>query len=70
MSNGDACTITAQVRKELAQVVARQPVSEIHLFAAVPQALAIMIGQQLNAFPPVQLYEYDGREYHASYLLR
>lgn len=33
--------------------VAGHPVSEIHLFAAVPQGLATMIGQRLNRLPSV-----------------
>lgn len=34
----------------------RQP---IHLFAALPVGLAIMLGCQLNACGPIQLYEYN-----------
>jgi hypothetical protein len=70
MGNAEACAIADQVRREIAQVVARQPIAEIQLFAAVPQALATMIGQRFNALPPIQLHEYDGREYWPSYLLR
>lgn len=70
MGNAEACAFAKQVRREIAQVVAQHPVAEVHLFAAVPQALAMMIGQRLNALPPVQLYEYGGQEYQPSYLLR
>lgn len=69
MDNATAAAIAQHVRQEVARVVSRQPVKEIHLFAAVPQALATMIGHRLNALPPVQLYEYHGQEYHPSYRL-
>ena len=42
----------------------------MHLFAAIPQALAVMIGHNLNAMPPVHLYEYYGGEYVPSHVLR
>lgn len=70
MTNAVACALAIQVRKEIARAVAQNPITEIRLFAAVPQALATMVGRRLNAFPPVQLYEYDGQEYHQSYLLQ
>jgi len=70
MTNTVACALAMQVRNEIARIVANNLVTEIHLFGTLPQALATMIGQRLNAFPPVQLYEYDGRDYQPSYLLQ
>ena len=70
MTNADARSIADQVRRELARAVSDYGISEIHLFAAVPQALAVMIGRGFNAMPPVHLYEYEGGEYHESYVLR
>ncbi len=70
MDNAVAVAIARRVRQEVTQIVGRQPIDQIHLFAAVPQALATVIGQRLNALPPVQLYEYDGQDYHPSYCLR
>jgi hypothetical protein len=35
-----------------------QPRGALHLFLAVPAGLAIMIGQMLNTFGPVQTYEH------------
>jgi hypothetical protein len=69
MTNADARSIADQVRRELARAVSDYGISEIHLFAAVPQALAVMLGHGFNAMPPVQLYEYAGGEYHPSYVL-
>lgn len=70
MDNAVAVAIAHRVRQEVTQIVGRQPIDQIHLFAAVPQALATVIGQRLNALPPVQLYEFDGQDYHPSYCLR
>jgi hypothetical protein len=69
LSNADACAITRQLRRELAREISEQDISEVHVFAAVPQGLAVMIGHNLNAMPPVQLYEYDGSDYSPSYRL-
>ncbi len=69
MDNSAAVAIAHRVRREVVQFVSQQPVEQIHLFAAVPQALATMIGQRLNALPPVQLYEFIGQDYHPSYCL-
>lgn len=35
-----------------------QPRGTVHLFLAVPAGLAMMIGQMLNTFGPVQTYEH------------
>jgi len=34
-------------------------VTQIHLFAAIPAALAVLIGHQFNAICPVTVYEYS-----------
>jgi hypothetical protein len=69
MSNADACVIAHQVRRALTNVVSEYGFSEIHIFAAIPQALAVMIGHGLNAMPTIHLYEYDGSKYHPSHVL-
>ena len=35
-----------------------QPRGTLHLFLAVPAGLAVMIGQTLNTFGPIQTYEH------------
>ncbi len=35
-----------------------QPRGALHLFLAVPAGLAMLIGQMLNTFGPVQTYEH------------
>lgn len=70
MSNADACAIARQVRRELGRVVSDYGILEVHLFAAIPQDLAVIIGHNLNAMPPIHLYEHDGGEYRPSHVLR
>lgn len=69
MTNADARSIANQIRRELSRAVSDYGISEIHLFVAIPQALAIMLGHSFNAMPPVQLYEYEGGEYYPSHRL-
>lgn len=44
-----------------------QPRGTLHLFLAVPAGLAMMIGQMLNTFGPVQTYEHIGTDAVGSY---
>lgn len=67
MTNAVATAIAQQTRQAITAVVARQPITEIHLFGAMPQALATMIGHRANALPPIHLHEYDGHDYHPSF---
>jgi hypothetical protein len=46
-----------------------QPRGTLHLFLAVPAGLAMMIGQMLNTFGPVQTYEHIGTDAVGSYQL-
>ena len=39
-----------------------QPRGTVHLFLAVPAGLAVMIGQTLNTFGPIQTYEHVGTD--------
>ena len=65
--NGIAATMASHIRRNLERLVGQFPISEIHMFSAIPQGLAVMIGHNLNALPPVQLYEFDGSSYFPSY---
>ncbi|KPL91635.1 SAVED domain-containing protein [Herpetosiphon geysericola] len=43
----------------------------VHLFAAMPAALAVCFGRQLNACPPLQCYELKGHtDYEPSWIIR
>lgn len=67
--NGVCVAMARQVRDVITSVSRDYPIDEVHLFAAVPQQLAVMIGHYLNATLPVQLYEFDGQNYCPSYRL-
>ena len=61
-----ACAIARQVADKIIEVVATQRAEKIHLFCLAPQALMMLIGHRLPPTVPVQLYEFDGQNYHAS----
>jgi hypothetical protein len=67
IDNAVCCAMAYQVTEQVATAVSQNDVAEIHLFAAIPQALAMMIGYHLNALRPMQLYEYVGGTYQPSY---
>ncbi|XSG77518.1 SAVED domain-containing protein [Herpetosiphon llansteffanensis] len=47
------------------------PSSLVHCFAALPAALAVCFGRQLNACPPLQCYELKGRsDYVPSWIIK
>ncbi|HEX6438820.1 MAG TPA: SAVED domain-containing protein, partial [Candidatus Binatia bacterium] len=50
-----------------------QPRGKMHLFLAVPAGLAMMLGQTLNTFGPIQTYEHIATDavgmYHPSVFL-
>ena len=69
LDNAAAVAVAAAVARAIKQTVATRSADEIHLFAAVPQGLATLIGHQLSALPPIQLYEFDGLRYCSSYVL-
>jgi hypothetical protein len=55
-----------QTYAELERVVQTRSISELHIFAAVPQSFMMMLGRELKGMPPVQLYEWDGYRYASS----
>jgi hypothetical protein len=56
----------AQTYVELERVVQAHTISEIHIFAAAPQAFMMLLGREFKGMPPVQLYEWDGSRYWPS----
>jgi SMODS-associated and fused to various effectors sensor domain/TIR domain len=60
-SASQALAISHQLRHEL-RSLCDKGVSHIHLFAALPAALAVMIGYQFNALCPITLYYYKQAE--------
>ena len=56
----DIVRVIAQGLREARDTL--QPRGTIHLFLAVPAGLAVMIGQTLNTFGPIQTYEHVGTD--------
>lgn len=74
-SPGEASDVVRLVLQGLRQARASlQPRGTVHLFLAVPAGLAMMIGQVLNTFGPIQTYEHIPTDavglYKAAALLR
>jgi hypothetical protein len=57
-----ALAMARQVSKAIKAVRDQHPTGTIHLFGALPFALAVMIGMRLNACEPIQCYEYQRPE--------
>ena len=72
ISSGHAIGIARDLADRIKGIHGRYGTNSVHLFAAVPFGLAILIGYNLNACGSIQCYEFDNasREYHPSCLLR
>jgi hypothetical protein len=57
-SSEQALAMSLQVGKEFRHLYGHWGVTHIHLFAAVPAALAVMIGHQINAMSAITLYHF------------
>jgi len=57
-SSAQALAMSLQVGKELRRLYGERGVIHIHLFAAVPAALAVLIGHQINAMSAITLYHF------------
>ncbi len=53
-----ALAMAHQIRKELKRLCDNQGILHLHLFAAVPAPLAVMIGHQFNALGKITLYHH------------
>ena len=53
-----ALAMAQQIGKELRSLCDNKGISHLHLFAALPVELAVMVGHQLNALCAVTLYHY------------
>lgn len=67
VDNKICVSMARQIRDNIARMIGRFPIKEIHIFSSIPQGLAVMIGHNLNALPTIQLYEFDGLSYYPSY---
>jgi hypothetical protein len=57
-SSAQALAMSLQVGKELRRLYGERGVTHINLFAALPAALAVMIGHQINAMSAITLYHF------------
>lgn len=57
----DALAMAQQIGKDL-RLLHSQGVMHIHLFAAIPAALAVLLGHQFNALCPISLYQLAGNK--------
>lgn len=56
-----ALSMAQQIGKDLRQLRS-QGIIHIHLFAAIPAALAVLLGHQFNALCPISLYQFVGNK--------
>jgi hypothetical protein len=53
-----ALAMSHQIGRELRRLHDKKGVTHIHLFAALPVALAVMVGHQMNALCAITCYNY------------
>jgi hypothetical protein len=71
ISNGQAVAIANQLVQQIKRIHAKYGTNSVHIFAAIPFGLALLIGYNLNACGKIQSYEFDNpsREYFPSCVL-
>ena len=71
LDSSQAISVARELADQIKQIHGKYGTNSVHLFAAVPLALAILIGYNLNACGSIQCYEFDNasRQYHPSCLL-
>src|SRR6266487_791094 len=57
-SRGSSLAMSHQIGRELRRLHDKKGVTHIHLFAALPAALAVMVGHQMNALCAITLYHH------------
>jgi len=72
ITESEAIAIAMDLAGKIKQMHARYDTSTVHLFAAIPLGLALLIGYNMNACGTIQCYEFDNahREYLPSCTLR
>ena len=67
--NAMCCAMARQVGQGVRSTLSKVALGSVHIFTAVPQALAMMIGREMNAVPAIQTYEYATGAYRRSFRL-
>ena len=72
ISGGEAITVARDLADRIKELHGRYGTTTVHLFAAIPLGLAVLIGHKLNACGTIHCYEFDNaeREYHPSCVLQ
>lgn len=60
LSAAQAMTLALEIARKIKNLIDNWGVRRIHLFGALPAALAVLIGHHLNAICPLDLYYRDG----------
>lgn len=73
-SGAHAAALAGQISSALRGMKGGDPNTPVHLFAACPNSLLFILGQQYQAIAPVTLYEFDfvrkgNQTYHPSFVL-
>lgn len=69
IDEGEAVAFANQVGQEIRHLN-EQGITDIHLFARIPSALAVLIGQRLQACGHIHLYWYDNSTYRFAFTLK
>lgn len=69
LSGADATTSAVAMRDAVRKVVRERGVTKIHLFLAMPGALALMLGHFWDRMPPTQTYEDLVQTYERAFLI-
>lgn len=67
--NAVANSMALQIRAKILEVCHEYSVDTIHLFLAVPQGLAVLIGHHLRSTLSLYIYEYSDGQYHLGAVL-
>lgn len=59
ISSAQAMTLSLEIARKIKNLIDNWGVRRIHLFGALPAALAVLVGHHLNAICPIDLYYFD-----------
>lgn len=63
-SAAQAMTLSLEIARKIKNLIDNWSVRRVHLFGALPSALAVLIGHHLNAICPIDLYYMDETRSH------
>lgn len=63
VDNELCCALCDQTYRSIDRAVSKTGADEIHIFAAAPQTLMMMLGRRFAGMPPVSVYDWFGTSY-------